>query len=188
MSRVCATCPKPISRGNKRGYCIKCLANLPEEREKRRRYAGDRWNNPMFRARMSVKLSAGAKRRAADPVKGAKMREIGKERAKHLLSPEVFAKSQRPEARAAAGAKTREFWLGWCPQEYRARYKYLTANMKIRAAEARRMVEDEIKADQRRKLAAMSPFERQMHALQNGATLYEAAPRATLDRPGVYRS
>jgi hypothetical protein len=59
--------------------------------------------------------------------------------------------------------------LAWCPQERRAEYEYLRAIMG--AAEAKRAILDEIAKAEERRLASMSPLERQLERLQAGAKL-----------------
>lgn len=71
--------------------------------------------------------------------------------------------------------------LAWCPKEWRSRYHSLRS--RHGAAEAKRLVLSEINAkrcEEMARLEAMSPFERQMEALKNGARLIA---KPTYQRP-----
>lgn len=61
--------------------------------------------------------------------------------------------------------------LDWCPEDRRDEYrKWQKA---FGAAEARRMMEEDIATAEKRRRAAMTPLEKQIERLQNGATLVE---------------
>ncbi len=101
----------------------------------------------------------------------------------------IKAKWRLPEFREVMGQrgpKISETKMGWCPPAYRADYLYFTRRLHLKADEARRLVRDQIKADKARVEARLSPFDRQMRALERGAQLVANDARPGLDRPGVY--
>ncbi len=72
-------------------------------------------------------------------------REHGRRQYRDCLSrPDVLAKNRAPEVRKAAGRKTSETRMAWCPPELRAEYRTLIHSKLIPAAEARRIIEAEI--------------------------------------------
>lgn len=52
-------------------------------------------------------------------------------------------------SRVRAARKQSEFYMGWCPLEYRDDYRNLVKNHRITAEEARRIILDQIAADAR---------------------------------------
>jgi hypothetical protein len=65
------------------------------------------------------------------------------------LTPAVMASALTPEARAKAQETRRERAMAWCPAEYREWYKHITRlniHQRLTAAEARKVIEDEIAA------------------------------------------
>lgn len=83
---------------------------------------------------------------------------------------------QLPEAQARRNAANRargERQLAWCPKDRLDEYRCLMRTPGIRAAEAKRIVLDDIAAKERARLAAMTPFERQLERLRQGARLEE---------------
>jgi len=73
--------------------------------------------------------------------------------------------------RASVGQKARERMLAWCPADRRDEYTKLRE--KIGAPEARRMMEADIALRESARLAAMTPFERQMERVKNGARVVD---------------
>lgn len=108
----------------------------------------------------------------ADPVKAEQLREIGR-----IYGAPNGHLGRTPEARAKAAAKTRAAHLSWCPEEYWP----LNAKLKrdgYRLADRKRMVAEEIAAvearavqTERARIAALTPHERALERLANGARL-----------------
>lgn len=139
MTRTCSDCPAPISKGSKSGRCRSCSAfaraprtfNLsPEKREaaaeRVRRLNADpvinakrvanliaRKSDPEVIARHTQACRESIARRRADPVKFARMQEIGRE-----IGARNIGNLASPEARAKAVAAIRRAHLAWCPEEH----------------------------------------------------------------------
>lgn len=107
--------------------------------------------------------SCGMKRALADPAAHARMlernrhtalnlspeaqerrREHGRWLARERITAEAWARSQRPDVRAAVGRANTERTLGWCPPEKRDEYRRLRVSLRYSAAEARRIIEADI--------------------------------------------
>jgi hypothetical protein len=102
----------------------------------------------------------------SDPVISARLRKSAARAAeRNFWSPEARARWML--TRPSVAAMITETRLGWCPPEYRDEYRNLLHAKKLRAAEAREIIEAEIRSKQE----ALSPFERQMEALNRGAGL-----------------
>jgi hypothetical protein len=99
-----------------------------------------------------------------------------------LRRPDVMAKAISPEARAKANRSREATWYGFCPVEYRPLYKYLRRTKKLTRDEAISAVRQEMASD----LAKLSPFERQMRALEKGAQLIANDIKPSLANPGIY--
>ena len=157
----------------------KYMANMPEEHRQRRRERG--------KANAARLVEAG---RNLSPQTRA---ENGRKRSETALSwcpPEWRAHYRRLTSRGIRAAEARrrvldliagipepgkylqqKAKLAWLPDEWRKRYGYLRT--RYGAAEARARVEAEIAAAARARLAAMTPFERQLERVRNGAKLVE---------------
>lgn len=121
-------------------------ANLRANRDPR--------NNELRRARISAAFTA--ERRAEQA-----------ERARRVNAKRVYG-PVRPEIRhrmAKGLLEHNERKVAWCPQDRRDEYKRLVHSMG--AAEAKRIILADIEA----KKVELTPFERQMEALRNGARL-----------------
>jgi hypothetical protein len=176
MTRTCSDCPSPISRQSKTGRCRPCalaVTNADPELKERQRAAVRKYaNQPEVRAASRERL---AKYRENMPESDReKRRQIGHSRVALLMSPEVRARSNSPEAKAKAGARRTETVLAWCPPAYRDMYRALKKSQRCLAAEARALVEEAIAADKRRAKAQPDTFERQMARIANGAQLIAA--------------
>lgn len=89
--------------------------------------------------------------------------------------PNVVQRTPETEARRIAAlveANRRRIHIPWLPREYHAEYRNMIRNRRFKAAEARAIIEAQMKADERK----LSPFERQERALRAGATLQDNAP------------
>lgn len=186
----CRRCGVPVTAGTKTGLCRPCknayVFGDPELRQKRIEAVRAKWQDPEFLAMKQRECAQMGRDNGTDPLRRAKCAERGRATAHRILTKEVRDKIRAKQH--IITAKLEEHRLGWCPPEYRDEYRYLTATKRLTSAQARKAVTDLMRKDRERELARLTPFERQMRALENGAKLVEVAPRATLDRPGVYRS
>ncbi|MCC2978821.1 hypothetical protein [Sphingomonas sp. IC4-52] len=88
-----------------------------------------------------------------------------------LFQPEVRARTMAPEVRQQAGRAKTETILGWCPPHLRDTYRHLVNRKHIPAAEARAMIDEEVARQERARLAALTPLQRQIERLEKGGTL-----------------
>lgn len=163
QGRQCA-CSRPIGNANVTGKCKPCFVaamNTDPERARRaaegqrRRIATD----PAYRAMKARVAIANRAKSLLNPEIMARARQLGHESMWQLFTPEAQAR------RAACSGRKR---LAWLPDIYRADYRRMIQNMKMKAPEARRIIEDQIAADKAREVAKrkndrarLSPFERQ---------------------------
>lgn len=141
----CSSCYKPLGRGNKSGMCRSCVCqrlNTDPEMHARK-VAGTRkkYEDPAWVAAKRAKLIEIGRR--PDVIEKRRIR--GREHAKAVLTrPDVWNRTQTPEARARAGRKRSETVMGWCPPELRDEYRDLVRSKRIPAAEARAIIEERI--------------------------------------------
>lgn len=172
MTRSCSDCGKGISASSKSGRCRACAFrhNLSDPEVNARRIANmvKSCREPAARARRASRSREAIRRKiATDPSYLESKREAGRR-----LAASRAGMDGRPaghESRIRAGRSISEYWMGWCPEEWRSQYHELIRRKGLRRAEAKAIIEDEI----RRAEASKTPFERQMEALKNGAKLIE---------------
>ncbi|QHL91253.1 hypothetical protein GVO57_11075 [Sphingomonas changnyeongensis] len=104
-----------------------------------------RFADPEFKARHMERLMAVHK----DPV----VIEIRRESGRRYGAANI-ATTRTPEARAKAGRSIRQTRSGWCPIDLRP--LYIKLRNTFGAAEARRMIEDQMRTDARRAAAAIA--------------------------------
>jgi hypothetical protein len=174
MSRTCSDCEKQIWKGNKSGRCSRCVMirinkdpNAPAWR------AAAKTQTPEIKAKRSASLI----RHYSDPANKA----LASERArraypKTLGTAKAQERAHAPDTRAKSGAATSRTKLAkrGVPLKYREDYlRFLRAG--ILADEAARLIREMALAEHARKHVAepdtLSPFERQMEALNRGAGL-----------------
>lgn len=166
--RTCADCPSPIDRRSTR--CKQCfMAHLgkdPAVRAKKaaslRRYMTD----PQNRLVVSKRAVAGAHTRWSDPTYAEKTRRFFVEDVQPLSLTDPRAREWRRESALLTAEKR----LAWCPVERRDEYRRMVRGG-MKAARARQMIEASIAAEEKARIANLSPFERQERALRNGAGL-----------------
>lgn len=173
----CDGCGTPIRGRNESGRCSRCIIKQrnadPEYRARLLAGISKKWADPEYKAKMRASSRALAERLAKDPKVRAARQRAGRASVPRLFSPEVRAKTLKAVSERA-GKTNSERRLAWCPVEYRSLYRYLLKTKRIPGPEARQSVFEQIRIDRERKLAAketLSPFERQMRALENGAQL-----------------
>lgn len=120
----------------------------PAKREKCRIAMKARMSDPDERAKNAARMKAGWRRALAEkPDLRARLVERGK-KVGALNKGNILTPAGSP-ARRLAARKQSDFYMGWCPLEYRADYRSLVSNQRFRAAEAKRMILDQIAADAR---------------------------------------
>ena len=183
---TCSDCGNGISRQSKTGRCRSCAlvrVNADPEIRARQRAAAK-----AYAAQPSVKAACAARLAAHVANMSDAERERRRARGRHIAATilhaeAVRARSNSREAKRKAGVARTNTVLAWCPPEYRQRYRDLKASQLMRASEARAMIEDEIAADRRRAWAAMSPLDRDLERMRNGAALVPTF-RPTRVEPG----
>lgn len=180
MSLTCSDCPSPISRQSTTGRCRRCALAVTQStqqwRDRQRAGAKARLKDPTFRAAQVRRLRAANDRAWNDPDKRASMLAMLAANRARSFTPEARANwlAGRPEA----ARKRSETVMGWCPPEYREQYRELRYKGKrLKAAEARRVIEEKIAADR----ALMTPFERQLAKVRAGANIIEIRPARAPD-------
>ena len=186
----CAGCGKAITANTKTGCCRVCKNAILNARPEfvAARAAGSRakWQDPEHRAKMFKVHSAVGKANGTYPVRRARLVEAGKTKVINMHSAEARAKVRAKQEQISR--KISERAMAWCPVAYRDQYRHLTGSKNLRAPNAKAIILAQIRKDQDRELAKLTPFERQMRALHNGGKLIEMAETPSLGRPGVYRS
>lgn len=151
-TRICATggCGATIGARGKTGMCRPCAiaANHADPGYRARLRAGQQRflaDEAAVQARDAARNAGAARyREGMTPEQRQKVKAHGQWLYRtHASRPEVFARSQTPEARAQAAARCSETVLGWCPPDRREEYRRLVLR-RIPAAEARRIIEAEI--------------------------------------------
>lgn len=169
LGRACG-CGTPVSDESKTGNCLRCNLRkmntdpvLKEQRAEafRRKLRDD--PAEMERRRMQIKINR--RNGMKSPVAQANRRRAAMQNLEKAYAPEARAKQL-----ASIPAAVRKGWdkkLSWCPKERRAEYHALIRRGHKTSGEAKQIILDRISAE----AAALSPFERQMRALENGAKI-----------------
>ena len=170
-TRSCSDCGAPITRQAKTGRCRSCctLRMRADPEKEARRMAGQKATmaKPEYREKMRRSRKRVEAERRDDPAWQAYKRAGGlKLRAAFEASPEAMERLLA--TRSAVGAKLAENALGWCPVELRAEYTRL--RKKHGKVEARRLI-----------VAGMTPFERQLMRVREGARLVTVQPIRSAD-------
>lgn len=138
--------PNPRRKGT---MCQPCSARhrvrSPEELERCRAAVMRYYSDPLSRQRHAQAVSDGWKRAlAAKP----ELREAMANRGRRARSFQSGVLSSETRQKMSRSAHSRQ--LDWCPIEYRPLYRELVSRSGNSAAEARRMVEDQIAVDLKR--------------------------------------
>lgn len=178
MTRTCLDCPKPISRDSK-GRCRRCAIRAvcadPELIARRNEKTRQTRLDPVVHARHAEACRAGKRRQLADPAEREKLRQAG-----HRTGKKNFWRHGDPEMQSGAREAIRRALLAWCPEAYWP----LNADLKRRhftLPERQRIVGEQRTRDEQDRLAAMTPFERQLERVRNGAQLIEVRPMRSAD-------
>lgn len=163
---ICLDCAGPVSRQSRTSRCRACaLAVLnasPAFAASRTAGIRRRYEDPVFRARKARAIHARHMAARRNPETAERLNRniwIARQR---LTDPDVRAKFLA--GRAAAGRKRSATVLKWCPPDRIEEYRSLTRSKRMKAAEARRMIEE-----------TMTPFERQLTRVRNGAGITDYA-------------
>ena len=170
LGRACSVCGTSICDSNRSGQCKPCnlrtlnadpdIARRKGESLKRRHR-----EDPLELARRQAQMRQNVRTAMSRP----EVREAWVARARKsfplMWTPEALAKKKA--GHAAAMRRRAERQLAWCPAHKRERYEELVYTKRWRAADAKATVLAEIRAE----LESLSPFERQMRALERGAKI-----------------
>ncbi len=148
----CTACGKALAVNPRRKgtRCRPCatsaVARDPAKRAKCSAAMKARLADPVERAKLVDRCKRGwAAKFARDPDARARLVETGR-RVGSLNKGHSLTPAGSP-ARIAAAQKQSEFYMSWCPVEYRADYHRLVRSYRTPAAEARAMIEQQIDVD-----------------------------------------
>lgn len=128
-----------------------------------------RMADPVFKAAHLGRAHDGFRRRIAeDPEFAAQLSENGRKMGLSKAGHDAQPRGSEPRQRAAASRM--KTILGWCPADYRAEYDRLVNSKRLKAADARAVIERKIAAD----LKKLSPHERNLRQIALGARLVPA--------------
>lgn len=140
---ACSDCaqslkPNPRRLGTRcKGCNARAIATSPAHRAAVSRAMSRRWANPNEAAALSRAISKGC----------LKPEERERRRLAGTICCNARAAAAGTEARQKAGRSLSRTRLGWLPLEYRDEYFRLRNNHKYSAADARRIIEDQIARD-----------------------------------------
>jgi hypothetical protein len=180
LGRVCG-CGNPVSNKAKSGLCRPCfMARLHSDPERGKKVSEGirKWlENPDNRARHR----AAAKRAGITKRMNPEFRAKAAKTMREIAQPICVATglNMRRDWRKMRKLALEARWA-WCPPEYRDAYRAIR-DKGILAGEAKRILAEQIKAD----LAKLSPFERQMRALERGASLVANDPKPIFGIPTI---
>ena len=165
-ANACGAVYKHFSRRKTR-LCLACcrVANgrHPDKIAKSRANMRRRMADPTIKAETLKRCHDGlCKKMAADPQMRAEMVERGRALGKSLVGHQHMP-ANGVARRKAVESRLRTM-LGWCPPEYLPLYRHLVYSKRMRAADARAIVQQQIKDDQ----AKMSPFDKQLQRVRRG--------------------
>ena len=159
----CLACIRIAAAVRRARPCIDCGGHKNVNAAARCRSCSDK--NPATRRRRNLAVSASRRAKLrTDPEFAKRAREHGRQLG---LSGAARAASRRPDVVARRAIARSRAVMGWCPAEYRPLYDELTKSRRLRAADARRAVEQQIAIDQ----ARMDPFERQLAQVRAGRAI-----------------
>jgi hypothetical protein len=166
MPRTCATCGKPLGATNKSGLCVRDFnARLnADPKTHAKRVAGIRRDAVVRREEKRRILLENAAKAMQRPERLAFLREQMKWVQPLSQTPEVLAKTDP----AAKGRKRTETVLGWCPPAYREEYRRLIRSRNVNAAEARKVILDQIRNDRTAEKRKPVSFEETLQRVAEG--------------------
>lgn len=177
--RHCRHCSKQIGERSKTGLCNPCFNRDrnadPEFMAARKAAIQRKFQDPAHREKMRKAMLRTVAKMNEDPAYRARLVERGKHLAATALrSPQSLAKIA--SLRAENGRKRSETVMAWCPPKYRDEYRFLTVSKRMKAADARQLILDKMAAE-------MTPFERAMDRIRQGAGIVTVRPIRKADHP-----
>lgn len=178
MTRLCSDCGTEIGTRGKTGRCRRCALAAhnrnPEWQAARVSGLARAMQDEGVRARHRDGCKRGAAKRLADPAQAEALRELGR-----TYGPRNVARMHGSDVRQRAGKAVQRFHLAWCPEEHWGLNAKLKANG-FRLPDRKRIIADEVarlareaNAAEAARLAAMTPFERQLERVRNGARVVD---------------
>lgn len=171
---TCSDCAKPLSAQNTTGRCrVHALQHaLKDPAVEARRVANSTATKRT--PKMRAFFAEVARRTGARP----EIRELRRIRGREICARTIHSEKGRaasfsPESIAKRSATLRARARAWCPEGYYEEYQRLVRGHGYSAAEARALVLETAAADKARAEAQLTPFERQMQAVRNGAGIVE---------------
>lgn len=141
-----ATQPGRLCRG-----CTNIRINAdPEIRARRLAAYHARYSDPAERVARAHRLRVASMAEAKTPAGRERRRRMGYDKLPLMFAPDVRARNQSAEVRAAAGRKNSARAVADIPVEYRDMYRQLMKSRGMRKAEALRLIEQQMEADQAR--------------------------------------
>ena len=175
MTRTCSDCPSTITKKSKTGRCRSCAARAnmanPQHREKLTSALRVVKASPEHRA-IAAAASRGFHERLKDDPKFQATQRANGLRLRAQYDASAAAQAANLASRARAGQVHSARILKWCPAERRPHYRAIRKF--VGAAEARRLIEEEIARDKARAKAAPETFESQMARIAAGAAVMAA--------------
>lgn len=161
-SNACGRSYEPF-KGRKTTLCYPCSLSAngrnPKKNEKNRAAMLRRLADPAIRAETLRIAQEGRRRKLAeDPEFRARWQEMGRALGKSNAMHNKHPKGS--PARMKAAATRTETMLGWCPHEYRDEYRRLIHSKRLRAADARAVIEAQIKDDAQKQRARAAKAQR----------------------------
>ena len=149
----CTDCGSALAHNPRRlgTRCKPCnaraIARSPETRRIVAAKMTARWADDKQRGKLVAAITKTCNR--------PEIRAARQEQGRRDMNVVRFAKPAPPgsPSRIRAGRTLRESRIGWCPMEYRAEYQRMRDNGNFTAAEARRIIEDQIERDLDRYIA-----------------------------------
>lgn len=186
LSPSCLTpdCAGLIGLKNRTGYCRSCRAKhllaSPEFRARQRAGVAAYHAQPAVRAASAARMAEWNRNLPEHELE--RRRDHGRRQfEKYLGTPEGKARSNSPEARKKKGGAISDTRYADIPKHLRDEVRRLNRQQHIPAAEARRLVLEQAAADERRRLAAMTPHDRRLERIRNGARIVEVHPMRRAD-------
>lgn len=173
-NRTCISCDLPITKQSKTGRCRLCalaLSNRSPEFQRRRRDAiVRRLSDPVERQRAARQLYTNHMKAREDPEVDRRLRDNMARVRINMSDPEMRARFV--EGTPARIKKRVETIFAWCPPDLRDEYRRLRKKGRLKAAEAKRIILD-LDAYRNRE---MTPFERALERVRNGAGIVNVRP------------
>lgn len=169
-------CGAALGPKNKTGLCRSCrcrqMVASSDFKAKQKAGVAAYFADPAVRAVKAALMAERNRNRPAHEIERA--RDHGRRQVNaYLHTPEGRAKAASPEASRKKGQSVSNTRYADIPPHLRDEVRRLNRQQKIPAAEARRIVLEQAAAEERRRVAAMPPLERQLERVRKGARVVE---------------